>query len=66
MMVDPIVCCFPLLGEDHVVFLNGILDHVGCCQYLLTMLFGIHLNTMNLCHVGSPLHLGVVHLRNEC
>ena len=52
----------PLLGEDDVVLLNGILDHVGGCQHLLSMLLGIGLDTMDLCCMGSPLHLGIIHL----
>ena len=61
-MVDMAMCFFPLLGEDDVVLLNGILDYIGGRQHLLSMLLGIGLNTTNLCHMGSPLHLSIVHL----
>ena len=53
----------PLLGEDDIVFLNGVLDHVGCCQHLLLVLLGICFNLMDLGSVGSPFHLCVVHLQ---
>ena len=62
MTVDTIVCCLPLLGEDDVVFLDGVLDHVGCGQNLLLMFLGIGIDMMDLCHMGSPLHLSIVHL----
>ena len=64
--VDTVVCCLPLLGEDDVVLLDGVLDYVGRRQHLLSMLLGVHLDTMDLCHMGSPLHLSIVHLRDEC
>ena len=66
MMVDTDVCCLPLLGEDDVVLLDGVLDHVGRCQHLLSMLLGVSLDTMNLCRMGSPFHLSIIHLRDEC
>ena len=66
MMVNIVVCCFPLLGEDDVVLLNGILDIVGRFQHLLLMLLGVSFNTMNLCCMGSPLHLSIIHLQAEC
>ena len=53
---------FPLLGEDNIVLLDGVLDHIGGCQHLLSMLLGVGLNTMDLCHMGSPLHLSIIHL----
>ena len=61
-MVDTVVCRLPLLGEDDVVLLNGILDYVGGRQYLLSMLLGVSLDTTDLCRMGSPLHLSIVHL----
>ena len=60
------MCCLPLLREDDVVLLNGILDYVGCCQHLLSMFLGVGLDMTDLCHMGSPLHLSIVHLRDEC
>ena len=62
VMVDSIMHRLPLLGEDDVVLLNGILDHVGGGQHLLSMLFGVGFNATDLCHMGSPLHLSIVHL----
>ena len=62
MTVDMIMCCLPLLGEDDVVLLNDVLDHIGRCQHLLLMLLGVGLNMMDLCRMGSPLHLSIVHL----
>ena len=66
MMVDTVMCRLPLLREDKVVLLDGILDHVGCCQDLLSMLLGVRFDTTDLCHMGPPLHLSIVHLRDEC
>ena len=60
--VDAVMRCLPLPSEDDIVLFDDVLDHVGRRQYLLTMLLGIGLNTMNLCHMGSPLHLSIVHL----
>ena len=60
--VDTIVCCFPLPGKDHVVLFDGILDHIGRRQDLLSMLLSVGLNTMDLCRMSSPLHLSIVHL----
>ena len=57
-----VVCRFPLPGEDDVVLFDGVLDHVGRSQDLLSMLLGVSLNTTDLCHMGSPLHLSIVHL----
>ena len=62
VMVNMLVCCFPLFGEDDVVIFDGILDHVGCRQNLLLMLLGIGLDMMDLCCMGSPFHLSIVHL----
>ena len=60
--VDMVVGHFPLPGEDDVILLDGILDHVGCRQYLLLMFLGVSLDTMDLCHMGSPFYLGIIHL----
>ena len=62
VMVNMIMCRLPLSGEDDVVLLDGVLDYVGGRQYLLSMLLSVSLNTMNLCCMGSPLHLSIVHL----
>ena len=64
-MVDMVVCCLPLLGEDDVILLNSVLDHIGHCQHLLSMLLGVGLDTTNLCRMGSPLYLGIVHLKKS-
>ena len=40
-MVDVLVCRLPLLGEDNIVLLNGVLDDVGCGQHLLLILLSI-------------------------
>ena len=61
-MVDPLVCHLPLLSEDDVVFLDGVLDHVGHCQNLLMVLLGICFDMTNLGHMGSPFHFSIVHL----
>ena len=60
--VDMVVCRFPLLAEDNIVLLDDIFNHVGGCQDLLSMLFGISLDTTDLCHMGSPFHFSIVHL----
>ena len=64
-MVDTIVRHLPLLREDDVVLLDGILDHIGGCQHLLSMLLSVSLNTMDLCRMGSPLHLSIVNLKGR-
>ena len=61
-MVDMVMNPLPLLGEDHVILLDGVLDHVGRSQHLLLMFLGVGLDTTNLCHMGSPLHLSIIHL----
>ena len=60
--VDTVVCCFPLPGEDDVVLFDGVLDHVGGRQNLLSMLFGVGLDTTDLSRMGSPLYFSIVHL----
>ena len=62
MTVDTVVCHLPLLRKDDIILLNGVLDHIGHRQNLLSMLFGVSLDMTNLCHMGSPLHLSIVHL----
>ena len=62
MMVDLIMCRLPLLGEDDVVLLYSILDHIGHHQHLLLILLSIHLDSTNLGCMGPPLHLSIVHL----
>ena len=52
----------PLLPEDHVVLLDRVFNGVGRCQDLLTMLLGVGLDTTNLCRMGSPFYLSIVHL----
>ena len=66
MTVDSVMRQLPLLSKDDVVLFNGILDYVGRHQHLLVILLGVRLNLTNLCHVGSPFHLCIVHLRDEC
>ena len=65
MMVDAIMCCLPLPGKDDVVLFNGVLDYIGSCQHLLSMFFSVSLDMMDLCHMGSPLHLSIIHLRRR-
>ena len=62
-MVDPVMGHLPLFGEDHVVLLNGVLDHIGHGQHFLLILLGIRFNPTDLGSVGSPFHLCVVHLQ---
>ena len=64
--VDTVVCRLPLPREDDIILLDGVLDYVGRSQHLLSMLLGVSLNTTDLRCVGSPLHLSIVHLRDEC
>ena len=63
--VNTIMCHLPLLREDDIILLDGVLDDIGCRQYLLSMLLSIGLNTTDLCHMSSPLHLGIVHLQKS-
>ena len=60
--VNTVVCCLPLPGEDDIVLFNGVLDYVGRGQNLLSMLLGVGLDMTDLCRMGSPLHLSVIHL----
>ena len=60
--VDTVVHHFPLLAKDHVVLLDSVFDCVGSRQDLLTMLLSVGLDTTDLCCMGSPLHLSIVHL----
>ena len=55
--------CLPLLGEDYVVLLDGVLNDVGCGQHLLSVLLGIRLDPLDLGSMGSPLHLSIIHLQ---
>ena len=64
-MIDALMCCLPLLGEDHVVLLYRILDDVGRGQNLLSILLGIRLNLMNLGPMGSPLLFRIIHLETR-
>ena len=66
MTVNMVVHHLSLLREDDVVLLDGVLDYVGCSQHLLLMLLGVGLDMTDLCCMGSPLHLSIVHLRDEC
>ena len=60
--VNTVVSRLPLLPEDHVVLLDGVFDGIGRCQNLLTMLLGVGLDTTDLCHMGSPFYLSIIHL----
>ena len=60
--VDAVVRRLLLLPEDHIVLLDGIFDCAGSRQDLLTMLLSVGLDTTDLCHMSSPLHLSIVHL----
>ena len=61
--VNMVMCHFPLPGEDDVVLFDGVLDHVGRHQDLLSMLLSVGLDTTNLCRMGSPLYFSIVHLK---
>ena len=53
----------PLLREDHVVLLNGVLDDIDCGQHFLLILLSVCLDPMDLSPVGSPFYLHIVHLQ---
>ena len=63
--VDTVMHHLPLLPEDHVVLLDGVLNGVGSHQDLLTMLLSVSLDTMDLCCMGSPFYLSIVHLKRR-
>ena len=63
--IDAFVRRLPLLREDNVVLLNGVLNDIGRRQHLLPVLFSIHLDLMDLGPMGSLLHLSVIHLQEE-
>ena len=60
--VDAVVCHLPLLPKDHVVLLDGVFNGIGRCQDLLMMLLGVGFDMTDLCRMGSPLNLSIVHL----
>ena len=62
LTVDAVMCCFPLLPEDDVVLLDGVLNRVGSGQNLLMMLLSVSLDTTDLCCMSSPLNLSIIHL----
>ena len=62
MTIDLLMGRLPLLREDDVVLLDGILDDVGGGQDLLSVLLGIHLNLLDLSSVGPPFMFSIVHL----
>ena len=57
-----IMCHLSLLTEDDVVLLNGVFDCVSRRQDLLSMLLGVGLDTTDLCRMGSPFYLSIIHL----
>ena len=61
--INPVMHCLPLLGKDDVILLNGVLDHIGSGQHLLSMLLSVCLNPTDLGSVGSPLHLCIIYLK---
>ena len=66
MTVDPVMHRLPPPGEDDIVLFDGILDYVGRRQHLLAILLSVCLNLTNLGRMGSPFHLCIIHLRDEC
>ena len=64
-MINMVVRHLPLLAKDHIVLLDGILDGVCSRQGLLTMFLGIGLDTTNLCRMGSPFYLSIIHLQEQ-
>ena len=65
MTIDVILGHFPFLGEDHIVLLDCVLDHVGSGKYLLTVLLSICLDLMDLGPMGSPLPFSIVRLEKR-
>ena len=65
MTINPIMHCLPLLGEDHVVLVDHILDSIGGSQHLLPVLLSIHLDPTDLGPMGSPLLFSIIHLKRE-
>ena len=61
-MVDTVMGHLPLPGKDHVVLLDGVLDYIGRRQHFLSMLFSVGLDMTDLCRMGSPFHLSIIHL----
>ena len=61
MMIDALMRRLPLLGEDYIILLYGILNDVGRGQRLLSVLLGIRLNLSDLGPMGLPLHLSIIH-----
>ena len=61
--IDPLMGCFPLLGEDMVVHHHRFFNLVGGGLDLLTVPLGVHLNTTDLRSMSVPLLLHIVHLK---
>ena len=61
-MVDTIMGHLPLLGEDHAVLQDHVLNLIGGRQHLLVVLLGICLNPINLGSMSSPLMFSIVDL----
>ena len=62
MTVNAVVRRLPLLREDDIVLLDGVLDYIGRRQHFLSMLFSVGLDMTDLCRMGSPFHLSIIHL----
>ena len=65
MAIDAIMCCLPLLGANHVVLLDHVLDPIGRGQDLLTVLLGICLDTTDLGSMSSPFCFSIIHLKRR-
>ena len=62
LTVNAVMRHLPLLPKDHVVLLDGVFNGIGRCQDLLMMLLGVGFDMTDLCRMGSPLNLSIVHL----
>ena len=65
MAIDAIMCCLPLLGANHVVLLDHVLDPIGRGQDLLMVLLGICLDTTDLGSMSSPFCFSIIHLKRS-
>ena len=63
MTIDVSMRHLPLFGKDYVVLLYGVLDDIGRGQHLLLIFLGVCLDLTDLGSIGSPFHLGIVHLQ---
>ena len=62
-MINPIMSCLPLPGEDMIVFHYCLFNPVSGQQDLLVTLLSVCLDPPDLGTLHPPLHFGIIHLK---